>query len=170
MKYILVTVSKGIIDEVIFYDKQLMAIRELSIYVKAMNPEHNDAALYDSVGMIANAKDFLDENDQYIAHRPEDIAVLEESDESIYIIGNPEHRLGFMVASSDDPLGYKEPEAALSDLGQMRKDYGSHLKLYRVEPVNGPVAHTKDLEQYNKDSWVDDFDFCLVNEYLNELS
>jgi hypothetical protein len=93
-----------------------------------------------------------------------------ESDESIYIIGNPVHRLGFMVASSDDPLGYKEPAAALSDLGQMRKDYGSHLKLYRVEPVHGPVVHTKDLEQYNEDCWVDDFDFCLVSEYLNELS
>jgi hypothetical protein len=26
------------------------------------------------------------------------------------------------------------------------------------------------LEQYNKDCWVDDFDYCLVNEYLNELS
>ena len=48
----------------------------------------------------------------------------------------------------------------------MRKDYGTHLKLYRVEPVNGPVAHTKDLEQYNKDCWVDDFDYSLVNEYL----
>ena len=75
-----------------------------------------------------------------------------------------------MVASSDDPLGYKAPAAALSDLGQMRKEHGPHLKLYRVEPVKGPVAHTKDLEQYNKDCWVDDFDFFLVNEYLNELS
>jgi hypothetical protein len=31
-------------------------------------------------------------------------------------------------------------------------------------------VHTKDLEQYNEDCWVDDFDFCLVSEYLNELS
>jgi hypothetical protein len=170
MKYVLVTVSGGIIDEVKFYDEQLMAIQELSAYVKAMNPEDHDAAVYDPGGMIANAKAFLDENDDYIERSAEDIAILGESDESIYIIGNPEHRLGFMVASSDDPLGYKEPAAALSDLGQMRKDYGSHLKLYRVEPVHGPVAHTKDLEQYNKDCWVDDFDYCLVNEYLNELS
>jgi hypothetical protein len=71
-----------------------------------------------------------------------------------------------MVASPDDPLGYKESAAALSDLGQMRKDYGTHLKLYRVQPVNSPVAHTKDLEQYNKDCWIDDFDYYLVNEYL----
>jgi hypothetical protein len=170
MKYVLVTVSGGIIDEVKFYDEQLMAIQQLSAYVWAMNPENHDAAVYGPGGMIANAKAFLDENDQYIEHRIEDVANLNESDESMYIIGNPEHRLGFMVASHDDPLGYKEPAAALSDLGQMRQDYGSHLKLYRVEPVNGPVAHTKDLEQYNKDCWVDDFDYCLVNEYLNELS
>ena len=75
-----------------------------------------------------------------------------------------------MVASSDNPLGYKAPAAALSDLGQMRQDYGSHLKLYRAEPVNGPVAHTKGLEQYNKDCCVDDFDYSLVSEYLNKLS
>jgi hypothetical protein len=166
MKYVLVTVSGGIIDEVKFYDKQLMAIQQLSAYVRAMNPENHDAAVYGPDGMIANAKAFLDENDQYIERSAEDIAILEESDESMYIIGNPEHRLGFVVASSDDPLGYKKPAAALSDLGQMRKDYGAHLKLYRVEPVNGPIANTKDLEQYNKDCWVDDFDYCLVNEYL----
>ena len=170
MKYVLVTVSGGIIDEVRFYDEQLMAIQQLSAFVKTMDLEDDDAAVYGPGGMIANAKAFLDENDQYIEHSIEDVAILGESDESIYIISNPEHRLGFMVASSDDPLGYKEPVAALSDLGQMRKDYGSHLKLYRVEPVNGPVAYAKDLEQYNKDCWVDDFDFCLVNEYLNELS
>ncbi len=166
MKYVLATVSGGIIDEVKFYDEQLMAIQQLSAYVRAMNPENHDAAVYGPGGMIANAKAFLDENDQYIEHSIEDVAKLNESDESIYIIGNPYHRLGFMVASPDDPLGYKEPAAALSDLGQMRQDYGTHLKLYRVEPVNGPVAHTKELEQYNNDCWVDDFDYCLVNEYL----
>jgi hypothetical protein len=170
MKYVLVTASGGIIDEVAFYDEKVTAIQMLSVFAKAMDLERCDAAVYGPGGMIANAKAFLDENDEYTEPSAEDIAILEESDESIYIIGNPEHRLGFMVASSDDPLGYKEPAAALSDLGQMRKDYGSHLKLYRVEPVNGPVAHTKDLEQYNKDLWVDDFDYCLVNEYLNELS
>jgi hypothetical protein len=75
-----------------------------------------------------------------------------------------------MVASYDDPLAYNNPAEAISDLGQMRRDSGSHLKLYRVEPVNGPVAHTKDLEQYNEDCWVDDFDYSLVNEYLNGMS
>ena len=170
MKYVLVTVSGGIIDEVKFYNEQLMAVQQLSAYVRAMNPENHDAAVYGPGGMIANAKAFLDENDQYIEHSIDEVANLNDSDESMYIIGNPNHRLGFMVASPDDPLGYKEPVAALSDLGQMRQDYGSHLKLYRVEPVNGPFAHTKDLEQYNKDCEVHDFDYSLVNEYLNELS
>ncbi len=31
-----------------------------------MNPEKDDAAIYSHEGMIANAKDFLNENDQYI--------------------------------------------------------------------------------------------------------
>ena len=75
MKYVLVTVSGGIIDEVRFYDEQLMAIQQLSAYVKAMNPEHHDAAVYGPGGMIANAKAFLDENDQYIEHSIEDVAI-----------------------------------------------------------------------------------------------
>ena len=158
MKYVLVTVSGGIIDEVRFYDEQLMAIQELSAYVRAMNPEDHDAAVYGPDGMIANAKAFLDENNQYIEHSIDDVAILGESDESIYIIGNPEHRLGFMVASSDDPLGYKEPAAALTDLGQMRQDYGTHLKLYQVKPVNGPVALTRDLKKFNIKCEVKDFD------------
>lgn len=169
MKYVLVTVSGGIIDEVKFYEKQLVAIRQLSLFVKSMNPEHHDGAVYGPTAMIVNAKVFWDENQKYIEHGIEDAANLNKSDESIYIIGNPEHRLGFMVASPDDPLGYK-PAAALSDLGQMRQDYGSHLRLYRVQPVIGPVVHTKDLKQYNNDCCVDDFDYSLVDEYLNELS
>ena len=166
MKTVLVTVSKGIIDKVTFYDEASKAIRDLSDYVKAMNPEHHDAAVYGPDGMIANAKAFLDENDQYIEHRAEDISILDKSDETIYIIGNPMHRLGFMVASPDNQLGYREPAAALSDLGQMRQDYGTHLKLYRVEPVIGPIVHTKDLEKYNEDCEVEDFDYSLVEKYL----
>jgi hypothetical protein len=168
MKYVLVTVSGDIIDEVKFYDKQLTAIRELSAYVKSMNPEHHDAAVYGPSGMIANAKAFLDENDQYIERSIDEVANLNESNESIYIIGNPCHQLGFMVASSDDPLGYKEPAAALTDLGQMRQDYGTHLKLYQVEPVNGPVALTRDLKKFNIKCEVKDFDCSLVSEYLSD--
>ena len=83
MKYVLVTVSGGIIDEVKFYDEQLLAIQQLSAYVKAMNPDNHDAAVYGPGGMIANAKTFLDENDEYIERSIEDVAILEESDESI---------------------------------------------------------------------------------------
>ena len=166
MKYVLVTVSGGIIDEVRFYDEQLMAIQQLSAYVRAMNPEKHDAAVYGPGGMIANAKAFLDKNDQFIERSAEDIAIFDQSDEPIYIIGNPQHQLGFIVVSPDDPLGYKSHVAAVSDLGQMRRDYGSHLKLYRLQTVNGPAAYTKDLKQYNNDCEVEDFDYSLVKEHL----
>ena len=66
MNYVLVTVSGGIISEVYFYVGRLRAIQSLAEFVKAMNPEKDDAAVYSPEGMIANAKDFLDENDQYV--------------------------------------------------------------------------------------------------------
>ncbi len=166
MKYAMVTVYKGIIDEVTFYDNQIMAIHDLSKYVNIMNPEHHDAAVYGPAGMVVNAKAFLDENDQYTEVKAEDVAIPDKSVEPIYIIGNPSHSLGFMVASPDDPLGYKNPIAALSDLGQMRKDYGKHLELYRVLPVEGPVAFKAQLEQCITDCEVDDFNYQLVGEYL----
>jgi hypothetical protein len=121
MKYVLVTVSGGIIDEVKFFDEQIMAIQQLSIFVKAMYPKRHDAAVYGPNGMIVNAKAFLNENEQYVERSAEEIAILNKSDESIFIVGNPGHRLGFMVVSPDDPLGYRMPAAVLSDLGQMRK-------------------------------------------------
>ncbi len=166
MSYVLVTVTRGIIDEVVFYLEELMAIQNLSEYVKAMDPEHNDAAVFGPDGMVVNAKVFLDENDQYIEQNIEDIATLDKRHKPTYIIGNPLHRLGFMVASPDDPLGYDDPAEALSDLGQMRKDHGNHLKLYRVEPVSGPVLERTHLEQYNVDQVIEDFEYTLVNEYL----
>ena len=166
MSYVLVTVSRGIIDEVTFYHEELMAIQDLSEYVKAMDPEHYDAAVFGPDGMIANAKVFLDENDQYIEQDVEDIAILDNQHKPIYIIGNPLHRLGFMVASPDDPLGYDDPAEALSDLGQMRKDHGNHLKLYRVESVSGPVLGKTYLVKYNADQVIEDFEYTLVNEYL----
>ncbi len=166
MKYVLVTVCKGIIDEVTFYDDQIMAIHDLSKYVKAMNPDHHDAAVYGPDGMVVNAKAFLDENDQYVEIKPEDVSIPDKSVEPIYIIGNPVHHMGFMVASPDDPLGYKDPVTALSDLGQMRKDHGNHLKLYRVLPVDGPVVFKAQMEQCITDCEVDDFNYQLVGEYL----
>jgi len=166
MKYALVTVIKGIIEEVTFYDDQIMAIHDLSKYVNEMNPEHYDAAVSGPAGMVVNAKAFLDENDQYTEVKVEDVAIPDKSAEPIYIIGNPCHSLGFMLASPDDPLGYKDPVAALSDLGQMRKDYGNHLKLYRVLPVEGQIVFKTQLEQCITDCEVDDFNYQLVGEYL----
>ena len=168
MRQVLITISKGIIEEVVFFNDPKMAVQALSRYVKAMNVEYDDAAVYDSEGLIANAKHFLDDHDQYIENKPLIAEVSEERNQSIYIIGNPDHWLGFMVVSPDDPLGYDDPAAALSDLGQMRKDSGSHLKLYRVLPVDGPVAQRSLLEKYNADCEVEDFDYSLVEGYLDQ--
>ena len=166
MKYVLATTSGGIIDQAIFYDDGPKAVYALSEFVKTMDLENDDAAVYDPDGMIANAKGFLDENDQYVDNSFEIIGMLELKNRPIYIIGNPHHRLGFMVASPDDPLGYKDPVAALSDLGQMRKDHGIHLKLYQVEASQGPVAIKGDLEHHNANCEVKEFDYSLVEEYL----
>ena len=168
MTQVLVTISKGIIEQVVFFDDARMAVLALSGYVKSMNVEHDDAALYDSNGLVANAKDFLDDQDEYIENKPLIAEVSGEANKTIYIIGNPLHRLGFMVASPDDPLGYNDPVEALCDLGQMRQDHGKHLKLYRVVPVDGPVAETSDLETHNADCEVEDFDYALVEEYITQ--
>ncbi|MDY6839634.1 MAG: hypothetical protein SWH78_16855 [Thermodesulfobacteriota bacterium] len=166
MNQVLVTVSRGIIAEVVFFHDPSMAIQALSKYVKAMNVEHNDAALYDADGMIANAKHFLDEKDEYAENEPLIAEAAKETRDSIHIIGNPKHRLGFMVVSPDDPLGYDDPAEALSQLGQMRQDFGRHLKLYRVEPVEGSAARREELEKHNQDCDIEDFDYSLVEEYL----
>ena len=166
MSYVLITVTSGIIGEAIFYDDVSMAIQALAEYVKSINYEKDDAAIFGPEGFVANAKVFLDENDQYIDNVQEVLANKGKNEEPIFIIGNPHHRLGFMVASPDDPLGYKDPAEALSDLGQMRKDHGTHLKLFRVEPVSGPVLERTRFEQYNVDQVIEDFECSLVNEYL----
>lgn len=166
MKYVLATTSGGIIDQAIFYDDGPKAVYALSEFVKIMDLENDDAAVYDPDGMIANAKGFLDENDQYVDNSFEIIGMLELKNRPIYIIGNPHHRLGFMVASPDDPLGYKDPVAALSDLGQMRQEHGTHLKLYQVAVVKGLVVMKTELEHHNADCEVEEFDYSLVEEYL----
>jgi hypothetical protein len=72
-----------------------------------------------------------------------------------------------MVASPDDPLGYTDPAEAVSGLGQMRQDYGTHLKLYRVIPVSGPVVQKIALEKQNAEAEVEVFDYSLVGEYIS---
>ena len=166
MRQVLITISRGIIDQVVFFEDPRLAIQALSDHVKAMNPEHDDAALYDAEGFIANAKHFLDDRDEYEENKALIKEVSEERIKPLFIIGNPNHRLGFMVTSPDDPLGYVNPAEAVSDLGQMRQDYGSHLKLYRVIPASGPVVQKTDLERHNAESEVEDFDYLLIKEYI----
>ena len=170
MTYVLVTVTGGIIERVTFFDSKSLALRVLTYFVKRMNPEEDDAAVFSPEGLVANAKDFLDENNEFI--QDHDLINKLESDEetpnSIYILGNPAHWLGFMVVSSDDPLGYGNPIEAVSELGQMRKNAGSHLKLYRVIPVEKPVVTRAELEQYNAENEIEDFTFSLVDEYVKD--
>ena len=170
MKHVLVTVTGGIIERVTFFDSQSLALRVLAYFVKRMNPEEDDAAVFGPEGQVANAKDFLDENNEFI--QDHDLINKLESDKekphSIYIIGNPVHWLGFMVVSSDDPLGYENPIEAVSELGQMRKSAGRHLKLYEVVPVEGPIITKAELEHYNAENEIEDFTFSLVEEYVKD--
>lgn len=163
---VLITVTKGIIEDAIFFDNAERAVVALSEYVKAMDPEHDEASVYDERGLIANAKHFLDENDDYRANEALIQELSKDKGKPIYVIGNPTHRLGFMVASLDDPLGFTDPVEALSELGQMRKEFGSHLKLYRVFPVCGPLADKARLQAHNSELDLGDFDYSLVGEHL----
>lgn len=62
---VLITISGGLIDQVKFYHDPLSAINTLSDFVQTMDPENEDACVYGSNGLFANAKDFLDENDGF---------------------------------------------------------------------------------------------------------
>jgi hypothetical protein len=64
MSHVLITLSGGIIDLVTFYDDPSEAVRELARFVRRMNPEKDDAAVYGPEGLIANAKVLLDEDSQ----------------------------------------------------------------------------------------------------------
>ena len=66
MKYVLITLSGGIIDQVTFYDAVYVAVANLAEYVKGMNPEKNDAVVYGPDGIVANAKIFMDKDGQFI--------------------------------------------------------------------------------------------------------
>ena len=170
MTHILITVSGGIIDQVTFFDCRPKALSALANFVKHMNPEEDDAAVFDTKGLVANAKNFLDETDQFIENSDlaNELVSDKENPKCIYLIGNPVHRLGFMVASPDDPLGFKDPAEAVSELGQMRSSAGNHLKLYRVVPVDEPIVTRAEIEQYNTENDVEDFVFRLVEEYITD--
>lgn len=82
MNYVWVTVSGGIISEVYFYTSLVRAIQALTEYVKTMNPERDDAAVYAPEGMLSNAKDFLDDSDQYVNNVKEIIAKMDKRNKS----------------------------------------------------------------------------------------
>ena len=164
MRYVLVTLSGGIIERVALYDSAKASVQALSDYVRRMNPEKDDAEVFGPGGLVACAKDFLDENDRYVERK--DVLSDLDDEKHIYLIGNPSHRLGFMVASSDDPLGYEDPAEALSVLETMREDFGNHLKLYRAIPVESPVATRDELEKFYMENAVEDYGLSLVEEYL----
>ena len=166
MTYVLIYVEGGLIDEVTYFDVAAEAVNALAAYVKDMNPEKHEAAVYGPHGMIANAKDFLDDQDTYVDRRADILAQIPSEKKAIYVIGNPHHPLGFMVTSPDDPIGYQDPVEAVSDLGILRKDRGSHLGLYCLLPVAGSMASRRQVVRYNQSCGIEDFDYDLVKEHL----
>ena len=168
MTYALIWLSGGIIEQVTFFGSKLQAIKTLAEFVKGMDPHNDDAAVFGPKGLVAEAKNFLDENNEAIdgSEAINELVSAEEGPNPIYLIGNPVHWLGFVVVSSGDLLGFKNPVEAVSELGQMRKEAGNHLKLYRVVPVEKPIVTRTEPEQYNTENEVEDFAFPLVEEYL----
>jgi len=61
MKQVMVTVCKGLIDQVLFFEDEAKALMALEQFVKHMNEETQDAGVYGPDGLIANAKMLMDE-------------------------------------------------------------------------------------------------------------
>jgi len=166
MTYVLISLEGGLIDEVTYFDDPTQAIDALAGYVQHMTPDDQDAAIYSSRGMVANAKDFLNDQKEYVDRREELLVRFSQDKKPVYIIGNPYHWLGFMVVSPDDPLGYRDPVEAISELAQLRQDHGPHLKLYRLAEAKGPLVTRHHLNDFNRDCEVDDLDEEQVQEFL----
>ena len=162
MKYVLITLFEGIIDQVTFYEYPYVAVANLAKYTKDMNPEKNDAAVYGPDGIVANAKIFMDEDGQLI----HGASVIESNDEQIYLIADPCYNLVFFAKGHYPPFGFADNLQAVTILERMRKDHDVLLKLYRIEPVNSPVTSKTQLEQYHKDRDIKDFQYSLIEEYL----
>lgn len=64
--FVLITVKGGIVDQVSFFNESEQALLALAAFVKKMNIENDDAVVYNQKGFFANAKDFLDDNDQFV--------------------------------------------------------------------------------------------------------
>lgn len=65
MTHVLVTTRGGIVDSVIFYDAQKEAVRALADFVKIMDSEQEDAAVFSPEGLVANAKQLLESAEQF---------------------------------------------------------------------------------------------------------
>ena len=165
MKHVLITISGGIISRVTFYDDQSTAVRELARFVGNMNPEKDDAAVYGPHGLIANARLFMDEDDQVPKISPKPIAVPSEN-RSVYVMANSDQMIGFLVIGPCEPLGYADPLAALSILERMRKALGTHIKLYLLALVKWTIVSREEMEKYNVDHSVSDFEYSMVSEFL----
>ena len=165
MQYVLVSVHRGLIDDVQFFRKPDEAFRALRACAAGMNLEDDDAALYGPEGLIANVKMILD-NADFSYEESAKTAETGVGSEKIFIPVNPKHPLGPMVATFDDPMGYRDPIEAVSELGQLRRQAGKHVLLYELVPVVGPVADRDKLKQFNEENWVEDFSYDLVEEYL----
>jgi len=64
--YVLIAISGKDTTLVQFYNDPTVAVQDLSEFVKEMNPETDDAVLFRLYDLIAYAKDFLDQNNQFI--------------------------------------------------------------------------------------------------------
>ncbi len=63
---VLITIAGGLIYDVKFYKEPMSALTALSDFVQHMDVEHEDAGVYNAHKLIANSKDFLNENDEFI--------------------------------------------------------------------------------------------------------
>lgn len=157
MKYVLIILSGGIVEQVTFYEDAHTAVLGLSKYVRNMDPDECDAAIYGPEGLIANAKLFLDLREP-CEKDPKGV--------SVFIIANPYHHLGFLVTTLMEPVGFTDPLKALSALEKMRREQGCTFWLYRVDIVKGPITEKVALEKYNADHGEKDFKYDLIAEYL----
>jgi len=89
-------------------------------------------------------------------------------DESILIIANPCHSLGFLAMTDTEPIGFNDPVKALIVLERLRKQEGNQLKLYQTIPVIEPLILKSELETYIQRYGVMNFDYDLIKEYLKE--
>jgi hypothetical protein len=163
MKYVLITLSGGIIDQVTFYDHPYIAVGNLAKYVMDMNPEKNDAVVYGPGGIVANAKTFMDQDGQFIHNSN---VTDNNTNEQIYVIADPCFNHVFIAEGHHPSFGFADNLQAVTTLERIRKDHSVHIKLYRIEPVNSPVASKTQLEQYHKNRDIKDFEYSLIDEYL----